>query len=97
MSLPGGSGIERPLWSPAMSKTAAQNTAAVQNTGRPSAAGMSVEVWERHLWEKSEGRDGGQRVVQPGVKGRQWLGQDSAGDRVAQRQRWRIASSQHHP
>lgn len=92
MSLPGGSGIERPLWSPAMSKTAAQNTAAVQNTGRPSAAGMSVEVWE-----KSGGRDGGRRVVQPGVKGRQWLGQDSAGDRMAQRQRWRIASSQHHP
>lgn len=84
MSLPGGSGIERPLWSPAMSKTAAQNTAAVQNTGRPSAAGMSVEVWERHLWEKSGGRDGGRRPVQPGVKGRQWLGQDSAGDRVAQ-------------
>lgn len=36
MSLPGGSGTERPLWSPAMSKTAVQNTAAVQNSGRPT-------------------------------------------------------------
>lgn len=91
MSLQGGSGIERPLWSPAMSKTAAQNT------GRPSTARMSVEVWGHHLWEKSGGRDGGQRVVQPVVKGRQWLGQDSVGDRMAQRQRWKIASSQYHP
>lgn len=79
MSLPGGSGTERPLWSPAMSKTAVQNTAAVQNSGRPTAAGMSEVIWGSHLWEKSGGRDGGRRVVQPVVKGRQWLGQDSVG------------------
>ena len=56
MSLPGGYGTERSLWSPAMSKATVQNTAAVQNLGRPTAAGMSEVVWGSHLWEKSGGR-----------------------------------------
>lgn len=79
MSLPGGSGTERPLWSPAMSKTAVQNTAAVQNSGRPTAAGMSEVIWGSHLWEKSGGRDGGRRGGTASSQGKAVARTDSVG------------------